>query len=135
MNEKACQSGPLERTVSPRDRELLALAAKAAGYTFCRMCDNEADGALLFGVPGPWNPLDDDGDALRLIVRLRLDVLFGPVDVEVTASQMPDGDGVCPWSWFATEPGDANKATRRAIVQAAAEVGKRANAGGEPPAP
>ena len=50
------------------DRELLELAAKAAGlnYSFeygCYFDDEYEQGC-------DWNPLDDDGDALRLAVKL-----------------------------------------------------------------
>lgn len=45
------------------NRELLILAAKAAGY------GNE-EGS------GYWNPLMDDGDALRLAVKLGIQVWF-----------------------------------------------------------
>jgi len=136
MNNEPSPGGQLEPIVSPRDRELLELAAKAAGYKIRNECLDPREDFAGFRIKGdgmehtgngPWNPLVNDADALRLAVRLRLDVLFGPADVEVTASQIPDGDGVCPWSWFATEPGDSYKATRRAIVQAAAEAAKRAN--------
>ena len=53
------------------DKELLELAAKAAGYearwfgdVFCR--DTKLEPYPWRG----WNPLTDDGDALRLAVKL-----------------------------------------------------------------
>ena len=69
-------------------------------------------------------PLTDDGDALRLAVKLRIDFYEGV------------GDGPEAWAGyylpaftkqkFACEPhnGDPYAATRRAIVRAAAEIGK-----------
>ena len=55
------------------DRELLELAARAAGYDVARHSDDGAS-LLLFGVQEPWNPLTDDGDALRLAVKLEIHV-------------------------------------------------------------
>ena len=53
------------------DRELLEMAAKAAGLPMCEEWDCAADGdGILIGAGNgdlkPWNPLTDDGDALRL---------------------------------------------------------------------
>lgn len=48
------------------DRELLELAAKAAGY---KPWGADCEGYPIFvieGCPIGWNPLTDDGDALRL---------------------------------------------------------------------
>ncbi|MFK4658283.1 hypothetical protein ABIF97_008217 [Bradyrhizobium japonicum] len=60
------------------DRELLELAAKAASIEgwvdpietiFILAKDNQAGEAI-------WNPLTDDGDALQLAVKLRINILF-----------------------------------------------------------
>ena len=93
------------------DRELLEAAAKAAGLGFT---------VPAFGVPpfmglrliggALWNPLTDDGDALRLAVKLRINV--EPVYV---------WHG--PWTNGGTLE-DPYAATRRAIVRAAAAIGK-----------
>ena len=105
------------------DRELLERAAQAAGYVLtwktghCK--GGEFSGAFISGKDDAWNPLTDDGDALRLAVKLRLDIC------------RPDEayDAVCVWvdhlCDFIEEPHgkDANAATRRAIVRAAAEIG------------
>ena len=56
------------------DRELLELAAKASGELTASWCGNDA---YFDGVLSRWNPLEDDGDALRLAVKLELDVSFG----------------------------------------------------------
>lgn len=70
-----------------------------------------------------WNPLTDDGDALRLAVKLKLQVLIGqgptgditwvrvPEELDMEGPSERHGD-------------DARAATRRAIVRAAAEIGK-----------
>lgn len=91
------------------DRELLELAAKADGRT------PSLDRGYAFGV---WNPLTDDGDALRLAVKLGVTV-YPPEDEhdDATASYQPDG-------WINEPQGsDPYAATRRAIVRAAAEIG------------
>lgn len=99
------------------DRELLEMAAKAAGYE----PQGWEDGKLyLFGVQDGWNPLTDDGDALRLAVRLDITVMQpAPEDRGSVLALWPRGQGV-------SEPRGQDKcaATRRAIVRAAAEIGK-----------
>jgi len=98
------------------DKELLTLAAKAAGIELMKnfMVPNtvarKKDGWL-------WAPLTDDGDALRLAVKLRLELGF-PKEY-------------CVWSFgtngvVCTEDpsNDPYAATRRAIVRAAAEIGR-----------
>lgn len=89
------------------DRELLELAAKAAGYP------HEWHGEIQIETdhePRKWNPLTDDGDALRLAVTLQLDIEFLNGDTHVLN---------------ACEGGpDKLAQTRRAIVLAAAEIGK-----------
>lgn len=97
------------------DRELLELAAKAAGIDWF---DEPAakSGRGLHLKSGPfWNPLDDDGDALRLAVKLFLHVL------------VDDGfsEAMCDWkNVIEAHDGNPYAATRRAIVKAAANVGK-----------
>ena len=90
------------------DRELLELAAKAAGY--------ERNSAGPIG-PCEWNPLEDDGDALRLAVRLHLKILIGEAwsvaGEHQTMFRVSQDDEPCQYA-----------ATRRAIVRAAAEIGK-----------
>ena len=105
------------------DRELLELAAKAAGVELIQMPPGvyrNATGAKpennAFGLP-TWNPLADDGDALRLAVKLRMSVFHSLSDVYVVDD---DGD-------IEVEEGherDPLAATRRAIVRAAAEIGR-----------
>ena len=71
------------------DRELLTLAAKAAGIEIDHWrADKMPVVAELFrghlANYEDWNPLTDDGDALRLAVKLRLSVILstdGPVMV------------------------------------------------------
>lgn len=112
---------------TPSDRELLELAAKAAGYEVRGL---SSCGTFLLQHPAqelprpyhptPWNPLADDGDALRLAVKLELQLRLRHSENEVSAYGSPDGridEGV---------HGDPCAATRRAIVKAAAEIGRAA---------
>ena len=69
--------------------------------------------------PSRWNPLADDGDALRLAVKLRLEIAHlegGGTDVTVWREGAMFGD---PYSEIGQDP---YAATRRAIVRAAAAM-------------
>lgn len=89
------------------DRELLELAAKAIGLTLKYNYLGSRDARQ------PWNPLDDDGDALRLAIRLGFTVEPG------RCWHSPYGPA------FGEDVLDGElKSTRRAIVRAAAEIGK-----------
>lgn len=105
------------------DKELLELAAKAAGVVGeYRSYYVEAYNKDFFGIAvkgasscGFWNPLTDDGDALRLAVKL--DMI---VDVR------GDHNAVAVWPDVVEAiNGDSYAATRRAIVRAAAEIGRK----------
>jgi len=113
------------------DKELLELAAKAAGIELARcrlenpICEdfllterrnnNEAIG---------WNPLTDDGDALRLAVKLHFDVHVwwenGGVSCAESGIDRSDDDD----EWCFEQSADQYADARRAIVRAAAEIGK-----------
>jgi hypothetical protein len=112
------------------DRKMLELAAKAAGYVVLSSVAGYADGTThwwkgaawglqIKDVEWIWNPLTDDGDALRLLVKLGLavsveyqfgstSVLWGPPTGHVRENH----------------DDDLHAATRRAIVRAAAEIGR-----------
>lgn len=104
------------------DRELLELAAKAAGYEFHWRGLNGALPAIGSGRDQKWwNPLIDDGDALRLAVKLQIDIrqflqYRGVVDALVDRLGFGRGEAV---------DNDPYAATRRAIVRAAAEIAVR----------
>jgi hypothetical protein len=98
------------------DRRLLELAAKAAGIEFNEK--RSPTGSIALHCPssfGWWNPLTDDGDALRLAVKLKLEIRFYTNDDVVV------GDGEDAYECMSGEP---YSATRRAIVKAAAEIGE-----------
>ena len=100
------------------DRELLELAAKASGEWPESWRDSEA---YFTGVLSRWNPLENDGDALRLAVKLNMDICYEscPDGVSVTVVGAWDG---------APEPvqeifeHNGPKAVRHAIVRAAAAM-------------
>ena len=108
------------------DKELLDLAAKAAGYValingeFCERSIGNFE----------WDPLTDDGDALRLAVKLRLRVEINERSVvvywiadesEKSVYEYPDSVQNADYE---IQHINQDKATRRAIVRAAAEIGK-----------
>jgi len=106
------------------DRELLELAAKAGGLD--AVWDNQVrehaiynhDGVLIDG----WDPLTDDGDALRLAVKLGIGLRHRAKD----SSIYPPCIRVFTDSFDTTTivESDPCTATRRAITRAAAEIGK-----------
>ena len=99
------------------DRELLEAAAKAAGIGGGWDWPRGAKAPVCYrGATGQtWNPLADDGDALRLAVKL---------EIHITNSKT--------YAWASTLQRTATEyiergpyaATRRAIVRAAAEIGR-----------
>ena len=106
------------------DREMLEFAAKAAGIDLQETEDGfEAD----FDDSRVWNPLTDDGDAFRLMVKLgetgffRLNFGAGAVSAENPAVKPLPILYACE---DMEELGGA-AATRRAIVRAAAEIGRQ----------
>jgi len=90
--------------------EPLQLAAKAAEY------DYTPGRITVDGIPMNWNPLVDDGDALRLAVKLNL---------------LIDCCGMCArplddsFEWMDATGPDEFANVRRAIVLCAAEIGRR----------
>lgn len=99
------------------DRELLEGAARAAGYGELRFLD---DSSII--VNGRrWNPLADDGDALRLAVKLHISLMMRGISL----SAFDHGETLHIEEWYS---GDMATATRRAIVRAAAEIGKKVDA-------
>jgi len=97
------------------DQELLEYAAKAAGEEL--KYDSFGGGDNPDREYNYWNPLTDDGDALRLAVKLGMMIDH---NVEADYAQVVlDGN-----SYHEMRGADPYAATRRAIVRAAAEIGK-----------
>lgn len=115
-----------DREKVANDRNLLKLAAKAANYPLIestRRLTKDKYFEIIYNAAGnraTWNPLTDDGDALRLAVKLELRLATHCNHEMACAS---DIHGRCKpqvIEWKA----DPYAATRRAIVRAAAEIGK-----------
>lgn len=104
------------------DSELLELAANAAGY---ELQDHtvSGDGLWLYGdgksIAGDgrsiffWSPLNDDGDAFRLAKNLVMSISICK-SYTIIYGDFPDSDFL------------VDECLRRAIVRAAAEIGKSA---------
>ena len=98
------------------DKELIELAAKA----YVDKCWHE-NAAYMKAFLSRWNPLTDDGDALRLAVSLGfivdIDTEEHYTEIEFTSNyedkSVSEGHGF-----------DAMEATRRAITRASAQIGK-----------
>jgi len=100
------------------DKELLELAAKAAGIEI--ISDAEEKGLWIKHKFLAWNPLTDDGDALRLAVKLNLSMdLFDDAIFVGYTPNSNDCDQVRE-----ELNNDPYAATRRAIVRAAAAIGQ-----------
>ena len=87
------------------DRELLELAAKAAGYKY----DHKIS---------VWNPLTDDGDCARLEEKLKICIEWWSDSICCTC-----GDG-SSWTEIFADHKDKNAARRYASTALAAEIGK-----------
>lgn len=116
------------------DRELLEKAATAAGLHFHGHRETKTIAAAWVSTTGNtddwfcWNPLADDGDALRLAVKLGIDLqLFRAIPQEfrphdLFARACVDRIGRCFGEQVVNDP---YAATRRAIVRAAADLADR----------
>ena len=112
------------------DREMLELAARAAGYVV--ESHHVSGGAWVYPVgevpdadgyyPGLflWRPREDGVDALRLAVKLGF-----TVNIWNMARKTFAGDGESGIGWTEPHGANADAATRRAIVRAAAEIGRQ----------
>jgi hypothetical protein len=103
-----------------QDRELLELAAKAAGLTWSKSKDITHDGLWLTApwTQTYWNPLKEGADALWLAVKLEMEI---EVSMGHAFARALHGsrEGVSEFS-----NSDTESTLRRAIVRAAAEIGK-----------
>jgi hypothetical protein len=102
------------------DRELLELAAKAAGFVPAYRYMEKTNRLLWLGqsgFPATWGPFDDDADAFKLAVQLNMTLVLMKWRTEVEI----EGKTIVVESVVNDDP---CAATRRAIVRAAAEIGK-----------
>lgn len=111
------------------DRDLLEKAAKAAGIQVKWKDSDPFHLSHMVHANGiAWNPLDDDGDALRLAVKLRISLIHeqqyigGPVLDIMEATCPAHKNGVRHVEAIILNELGSDEAadTRRAIVQAAA---------------
>jgi hypothetical protein len=115
------------------DKELIELAAKAAGITDLQW---ESDGTIQNRMNRPtipyecgnmntaidWNPLTNDGDALRLAVKLNIGVQsYALLEYSHSGVETVNKSIVIKEQHKVSDP---YAATRRAIVRSAAEIGK-----------
>lgn len=106
--------------MSKTDKDLLMMAAKAADMG-CTWLD-DSDCMFWDGLPsmGIWSPLTDDGDALRLAVKLNLEIAQACYSKDLVDVYSKDDN---PITEFFND--DKYAATRRAIVRAAAAIGEK----------
>ena len=101
--------------MSKTDKELLELAAKAAGQHVYQY--SEHSGVQMHG--GRWNPLHSNSDAFGLLANLKLDLEYHDARVYCT--------GVYPvqnYQLFEWHSENKERATRWAITNAAASIGE-----------
>ena len=119
------------------DSELLELSAKAAGY---ELQDHtvSGDGLWLYGDGKSrgddgrsiffWSPLEDDGDAFRLLISCCLDMVLDCYpEKSLDSKRKPFRVRIWSQGWIKEDFDGATAqaiSTRRAIVRAAAEIGK-----------
>lgn len=94
------------------DKELLQLAAQAAGIELTDFHGVLVRPDVEAGCP-PWNPLDDDGDALRLACDLGL-----VIDCSRPSAGLPFYSHLCR----ELDAASTAQGARRAIVRAAAAI-------------
>ena len=118
------------------DRELLELAAKAAGYTTNHPWNAErlkfnppVDALVVQDANGlvhtAWDPLDDSGAAMNLAVDLDLAIVPYPIYNKQKHSVLVQKKNLDEPRFEKMElhGDDPRAATRRAIVRAAASIG------------
>ena len=134
------------------DKEILELAAKAAGITgwqskhgYWNMTDVTGDIVVCCNAWGKfnsetgeaqnptfadaveelaWHPLTDDGDALRLAVKLADRITIRQINYQNKIEVRIRSKTWKTVEVFCNQYTDKYEATRRAIVRAAAEIGK-----------
>ena len=109
------------------DKELLELSAKAAGIDlrmYEGMVVQPGTGLVVVNAKTglKWNPLTDDGDALRLAVKLNIELEF--LGQGRTLALPKNLHRQIQDVVHETDKDNPYAATRRAIVRAAAEIGR-----------
>lgn len=107
--------------MSKNELELLTLAAKAADLT-PKLKYSAKGGFTFYDPPVSWNPLADDGDALRLAVKLGMSIEMHPgsgCEIRVRGEKVED--------MMSIKQNQA-EVVRYAIVFAAATLANKAEA-------
>lgn len=108
------------------DRELLVFAARALNrelvwefskFSGCEWC-------RFVSCAEQWNPLKDDGDALRLAIALRLDVCIRDGYTDAVIRRVENGVERSKTGFTEPHRNDIATATRRAVVRASAYIGE-----------
>ena len=117
------------------ERELLQLAAKAYGFGLCAdgkytLCWTESDyprgsktNGALWNYIGHgdtaqlWNPITDDGDALRLAVKLRVKIGFGPSFPACDSGMSASAEAIDGRDTIYCVESGANKSPRSRILE------------------
>lgn len=106
------------------DIELLKCAANAISLEYIECGRLGGSGDLIDRENGQiWNPLTNDGDALRLAEKLGIDV-----EINYSSGNFDGSTKACmnkDWYVERAHKGNPKAATCRAIVCAAAEIGKQ----------
>ena len=111
----------LDGVLKMTDKELIELAAKA----YVDKCWHE-NAAYMKAFLSRWNPLTDDGDALRLAVKLCIDVSHDAIGMKsfVYARTVFNDETHIGLSEIFDDESERLDRTRRAITRAAALIGK-----------
>jgi hypothetical protein len=104
------------------DRELLEMAALAAGYTV-KFGENDYSYTTSAGLSNKWNPLIDDGDEARLEAALLMCVRWYPHGVLVGPAEFNINSVSAFFEHYNKHDGDKQAARRRAGTRAAAAIG------------
>ena len=99
------------------DREMLELAARAAGYSFKWGKDWHDKGVPLVDDKS-WNPRHDNNDSFQLAARLKIQVAFGTFKDNVASAYKFGAPAV------EVENADIEDAAREAIFLMAVDIGK-----------
>ena len=99
------------------DREMLELAARAAGYSFKWGKDWHDKGVPLVDDKS-WNPRHDNNDSFQLAARLKIQVAFGTFKDNVASAYRFGTPAV------EVENTDIEAAAREAIFLMAVDIGK-----------
>lgn len=101
------------------DREMLELAAKAAGVPK----EFAGSDAFMDGVLERWHPRQDDGDCARMEATLGIDVMWINDDDSVYA-MTSKGSAISMCEFFSRHNDDKQAARRLASCRVAAQIGK-----------